>query len=120
VLDKQRLGALTVVLSCFFAGCSGDGGDSGDKVQCGSTMAFIHGTVTGSGATSAEVFAYGGGDDVLADWTAVEGDALRYELNVEGGDWTVSAFVGDCESEPFELSIQACEEREVDLTVSCR
>ena len=111
-----------LILAALALACGDkDDADSGTNTTaaCGTMSAFVSGTVTGPGATEATVLA-NGPSEVTADWTAPDGETLRYELNLPtAGEWSINAYVGDCEGEPFELSVAACTEHTVDLSVSC-
>lgn len=108
----------------LLAGCDDGGGkDTGDAAACGSTMSFVYGSVTGSSASDKGLVVAAtsaSGERVEADWYGEQGGAVAYELNLAPGSWTIQADTGACTGDAVTRETQACEEYEVDLTVSCR
>lgn len=95
-----------------------------DPLQCGSTHAFVSGTVEGA----AEVWATADdGSQVTAEMSE---DGLSYELNLEGGStWTIRAALTDdttdclyadeaTGTEEAVWALEACEEVTQDFTVA--
>ena len=113
----------TLALALTLTACSaGDGTDTGSDTtpQCGSTMAFVSGTVDGATGDQVTVAADNGTEQVEADWYGERDGLLAYELNLPAGDWEISAAGDGCASETQALSASACQEYTVDLTASCR
>ena len=102
-------------------GCGEKDDDTGEVAddtgaECGSTQGFVSGTVTyeGSPAEKATVIAEGTSGDTV---TATTDSSGNYELNLEGGDWTVYASQFHCFAEDIPLSVAACEEVSQDIII---
>ena len=95
---------------------SGSGGTDG----CGSTAAFVTGTV--SGVATARVSAESEEDGTVeADaYSAPDsGTGVSYELNLPEGDWLVSVESEGCTPEYSVLTVVACTEYQVDFALEC-
>ena len=101
-------------------GGGGTGGGDDTGAACGSTYGFVSGTVTGPYTSDpnphARVRAY---DEDLGEVYDAEmaGDG-DYELNVPGGvRYSLYAYEGDCFSSDVRVTIEECEEYEVDIEI---
>lgn len=100
-----------------------NGDDSSTDAACGSTMAFVSGSVTGDSAADKSLIVTAtsdSGEFVEADWYGEQGGAVAYELNLPAGSWTILADTDACAGDGASLQARACEEHTVDLVVSCR
>jgi hypothetical protein len=88
-----------------------------DAIQCGSTQGFVFGDVTGGASAPLQVFATAAGLNTLFEGEVSADDT--YELNLEGGfDYTIWAEdADDNTSVEHDLSLEACEEVELDLGI---
>jgi len=92
------------------------GGDTGPA--CGSTQGFVHGTV--SGPYSPDPNPYAQVQAVSSDGTIVPaelGGDGSYELNLEGGSWTLRAMAEGCPADDLPQVVEACQDDLVDIHV---
>lgn len=90
-----------------------------NAAACGTTGAFLYGTVTdpdGEPAEDALVWAWTDGDETVEAELGGDGS---YELNLpRGAVWTVQAEAGGCASEPVTAALETCSELELELTIT--